>query len=338
VTYVDETQGAAVVNGDAMPDAPWTEDQVLGALYRRFAPDGWAPVAQVTAHDDEGVTGDTALHRRVDLLMARRDLRTRTTLELLAIEVKTNRYDFSRDLADPHKQSLWKSIATRHAYAAPAGVIMSAEVPEGSGLLEVDRLVRHRADSPTTVDWVLTAPAAVGEVGHLPFTVQLTLLHRLAEAEASLRGWEAPSAATNERDLRGQISALRKELDKAYRDRDNANGKAEAWKQAYSMAAGDGLPCAFCHMPLRPLRPGKGWFSEWKHLTAADTEACTLIERTDREDIARTTWVEATEAERDAAMRRARVRSTYQDELANLDAEPWRAFLVPRRDPTPEAR
>jgi len=51
-------------------------------------------------------------------------------------EVKVSRADFLADLSRPEKRAAYAQLAEVVYYAAPAGIIRAAEVPDGFGLLE----------------------------------------------------------------------------------------------------------------------------------------------------------------------------------------------------------
>lgn len=321
------TQRACGAHDPAMPiDAPWTEDQVLAALYRHLAnPNSgrWAPIAQVSTHDEDGELGDAALLRRIDMLAARRDRRTGTGLETLAIEVKVTRQDFLADLANPLKQAVWRQTATRHAYAAPPGVIRDGEIPEGSGWLEVERIVPARKDSPTVVSWAKKAPYLPDHMPGLPTSTWYTLLLRLATTEAETKGW-GETNPDGERALRARMRVLERAVEKAERAAAAADGKTQAWKTAYAAAASDGLPCRWCNQPIKPLRPGKGWFGAWKHTDKTDAEACLLVEEALRHEDAKTAYAAA---DPDMAETKVRVMRNYNPRGYDYDTEPWRAYL-----------
>lgn len=339
------TQATPVTNSDDMPvDAPWTEDQVLAALYRHFSKrdnGNWACHDQVTTHDDEGTTGDEALHRRIDMLLIRRDQRTRVGLETLALEVKVTRQDFLSDVNNPAKQAVWRASATRHAFVAPPGIIRAGEVPEGCGVYEVERLVPARADSPTSINTIVAAPYNP-DPSHMPGLITstlYTLMLRGATAQADLKGWGAVDLAGSERELRQRVRHAENNATKAYRERDSAIGKAEAWKSAYAAAAPDGLPCRWCEEPIKPLRPGASGFGAWRHADKAADQLCRAAELADRTAAARRAYWGATVAEREREVRRFNAYANGEDVVRLLEAEPWRAFLTTTaRKPEPDVR
>lgn len=53
-------------------------------------------------------------------------------------EVKVDRWDFRRDMADAEKHSKARQFSNFFYYAAPKGLIDQAEVPEWAGLVEFD--------------------------------------------------------------------------------------------------------------------------------------------------------------------------------------------------------
>jgi hypothetical protein len=58
-------------------------------------------------------------------------------LQKIAYEVKINKSDFRKDVADPTKRMPALEYANRFYYAAPFGVIPLDEVPEDCGLMEI---------------------------------------------------------------------------------------------------------------------------------------------------------------------------------------------------------
>lgn len=84
----------------------------------------------------------------------------------VAYEIKVSRADFRRELDDPTKRAPWEAVAMETWFAAPAGVIPAAEVPDGWGLIELRdtgtwaRTIRARQrEQPTS--WPVEFVAAV---------------------------------------------------------------------------------------------------------------------------------------------------------------------------------
>jgi hypothetical protein len=53
----------------------------------------------------------------------------------IAYEIKVDRADFQRELADPSKRQTWEPLASECWFAVPTGLVRPDEVPEGWGLL-----------------------------------------------------------------------------------------------------------------------------------------------------------------------------------------------------------
>lgn len=321
------TLALAVPDHDVMP-VEATEDQMLAHLWRHFAAQSWAPIPQVTvAMRDLGVTlgaREDDTDRRIDMLIARkaRNPEKYGPLETMAIEVKVTRADFQSDVRNPAKQAPWRSAASRHAYAVPAGLVAAAECPPGSGLLWV---------TPPTfkggvadVQWVVRPPSIPGHKPALPFRVLQTLMWRVARHEAVTRGWTEPTPGerTSE-DLRAELVAARTARDKAEKALTKAQQTAESWRKAYALS-GQHVACAHCGKPVKPLRPKDGGFSSWRHLDAADLEPCALSQLREAEEKARDAYNDASDVERDRELRRVH-RYGFD---ADVEADPWRAFLA----------
>lgn len=67
-----------------------------------------------------------------------------------AIEIKVSRSDFCRELKKPFKRDSALRISNEFYFAAPAGLIKEAELPEECGLIEVaeDGIARIAVDAP----------------------------------------------------------------------------------------------------------------------------------------------------------------------------------------------
>lgn len=65
-------------------------------------------------------------------------------LQKIAYEIKIDRSDFRKDVADPTKRMPAMEYANRFYYVAPFGVIPLAEIPEDCGLMEIreDRQIK----------------------------------------------------------------------------------------------------------------------------------------------------------------------------------------------------
>lgn len=327
--------------------AKLTEDEVLKRLWEHFASQSWATLPQVTVApgdldpsavnivpltpaDDQG-----SKDRRIDMLCLRRSRDAARTgpLESLAIEVKVTRADFLSDVRNPDKQAAWREAATRHAYAVPAGLVQAQEVPEGSGLLWIHEPASKW--SPGEVTWVRRAPYRPGHRPHLPARVLVAIAWRLSAAEAKVRGWNGTTPSGTVEELRADVLAGERRAERLERDLEVTLGKLEAWQRAYAIAAADGLPCGICTKPVRPLRPGKGWFAGWRHVDKADDEPCRLAEIVLAEEAAKAAYADA-----DTEARERMLRSVHRFGFqADIEAEPWRAWLRSEHSPdTPHPR
>lgn len=330
VTPGDEQATLAVVGAhDPTMPAEATEDQMLAWLWRHFAAQSWAAIPQVTvamtdlAPVGTAVTGDAAKDRRIDMLMARkaRNPDKYGHLETMAVEVKVTRADFMGDVRNPNKQAPWRSAASRHVYAVPAGLVQADETPAGSGLL----WVRPPAfkGGVASVEWVRRPPSIPGHKPALPFRVLLTMLYRLSTHDAVTRGWGEPTPGERStEDLRAELVAARTARDRADRDAMKALEKAESWRKAFALAGG-GVPCGTCGRPLKPLRPKGGNFSDWRHQDPTDLDPCATMQRDQAQQAARDAYDQASDVERERQVRNAHRYGFKPD----VEYAPWHAFL-----------
>lgn len=348
---MDATQASLVAHSADMP-AQATEDQMLRWLSHHYRALQWCAIPQVTvALTDltadpgllsvgmakwealqEGVQRETIKDRRIDLLLARRAKNPEKCgpLETMAIEVKVSRADFLSDIKDPSKQAPWRKAATRHAYAVPAGLVQAAEVPAESGLAWVHPPAY--AGGLPVIDWVRRAPFVPGHQPRLPFRVLIALLWRVSNFESTTRGWhEPPAGQRSEQDLRAQLAAANAARDRAERLAEINGDRADSWRLAYTMAAPDGAPCRWCGLGLKPLYPRGGGFKKWLHNDAGQNDVCANIERRKVEDTARDAYDAASDVERE---REVRIAHRYGF-TAEVEQQPWRAFVPPGWQPTP---
>lgn len=331
MTPGDEKATLAVVSAhDPTMPAEATEDQMLAWLWRHYRQQSWAAIPQVTvAMNDLGLAGnglargDAAKDRRIDMLLLRkaRNVEKYGPLESMAIEVKVTRADFMSDVRNPDKQAPWRSAASRHAYAVPAGLVKAEETPAGSGLLWV--WPPPYKGGMARVEWVVRPPSIPGHKPALPFRVLNTLLWRTSMHEGVTRGWGEPTPGerTSE-DLRAELVAARTARDRAERDAAKALEKAESWRKAFALSGG-GVPCGGCGKALKPLRPQGGNFADWRHADPADLVPCTKAQLDKAHQEARDAYDAASDVERERQVRNAH-RYGFQP---NVDEAPWRAFL-----------
>lgn len=346
---MNATQGVPAPHDPPVP-AKVTEDEMLKRLWLHFVSNSWAPIPQVTVAPADldpsavnivpfdGPEGPSTGHdRRIDLLVARRarDQSKAGPVETLAVEVKVTRADFLTDIRNPAKQEPWKRAATRHTYAVPAGLVQASEVPEECGLIWVHEPVQSAYGylSPAEIKWVKRAPYTPGHRPQLPQRVLIALIYRLAGYEGRTRGWNAVvSGAATEQDLRASLTAATKRAEDLERRLDDAQGKGEAWKKAYTLAAPTGVPCGVCGRPLKPLRANRtGQFGSWRHIAATDDAPCRVSAAAQAEQDAREAYAKADTASRERTLR---VRHRWGLDEA-VEAEPWRGWLSSPLDPHP---
>ena len=163
--------------------APWTTTGLTAALVHHFTTRAWSPLLDVDATDGG---------RGADVLCVRA---ARTPgcagIERLAIDVVVSRSTFLAAVHDPTRLERRHSLAHRHAFAVPAGLVDPWAVPLGSGLIEVQRPAGQRAHVGV-VGWTVDAPGA-GDPGPLPDATVLDLLGRLALLDARSRHLLDPS-------------------------------------------------------------------------------------------------------------------------------------------------
>lgn len=275
--------------GDAKK--PWTEREMKQALYRHF--DGrWVVLTECTTLDEpklaaavekyeadraeqEARTGRTlgvefpkgTYDRRIDVLMIKLDAR-------MAIEIKVSRADLLADLADPSKQAPWVRITHQHAYAVPAEMVELAleRVPPEHGVISVER----KSNGYYTVGFARRAKKRKS-ADPLPDRVQRGFLHRLAAAEAHMKGL---TLGTHDDD----VESLRARLERAIGDADIERRRAwkfqeerDEWRSRYALH--DHPPCGICGEPVVPTLSRKSRLVEgtWKHLDGSVIDACEAL-------------------------------------------------------------
>jgi len=242
----------------AVATVKWTEHSVYAALYRHFARQGWSPLREVSA----GSADPFARTRRIDVLMMRparaMDI---GKIELLAVEIKVSKADFRADVANPAKQAPWRKIAHRHVYAAPAGLIDPADLPDGSGLVEVY--------DTGIVKFAVKGPRAQGR-REVPYWLQLAIIRRAAWLEAQTKGvYDGEETVES---LRGKVRKIEKDLATLGGQLAAARERADRHRAAAGLLAG--LPCRFCGALVRPKISGGRYMSyAWQH-TKADEQGC----------------------------------------------------------------
>lgn len=205
-------------------------------------------------------------------------------LDRLAIEIKVSRPDFLNDVRNPDKQAPWRTLAHRHAYAVPAGLVSVGEVPAASGLLVVGGMNR-----PSTVSWERRAPRSA-TARPLTLSQQLDAFYRWSRAEAAAMGLSGARTADTDdpAELRLEIARLRGELQRKEGAVDRLVDQLDAAK--HRLAVFEPLPCSTCGLPLRPARARQtDLYLRWEH-ARADAAAC-LERRTALAQSERDQWV-----------------------------------------------
>lgn len=246
----------------------WTAELVDRALFSHFTNAGWNVTFEV-GHREDG--------RRIDALLTRKARRMGLgPVELLAIEVKVSRSDFLQDVRRPEKQAAWRETAHRHAYAAPKGLIAKDEVPDGCGLIELER--DQWSPNIVTVHWTKKAPYTPTPTTPPGWLLQ-NAMARLGWAEAKLKGFsgehtfDRDGSATVE-DLRAQLNAAMRRAEKAEALAARENQHKRLWRGL--AGAMSGLPCATCGELVRGSRLNRsGWGGVvWVHVDPAQEETC----------------------------------------------------------------
>ena len=287
-----------------------TELSMSRALYQHFVAQNWAPLVHISADPAFKAEADRAVFkspRIIDMLMVRSARKKGIgPFDLLAVEIKVTRADFFADVRDPAKQESWRTIAHRHAYAVPAGLVRREEVPKGSGLLEVG----------PGVSWTVRTPYTASP--ELPASLVLTFAWRAARAEGQLRGLSFSTRNDQDPDvMRAELARLREDVDRSAKRLARVAGERDAWREAYA-AAGGGVPCGGCGSPLKPVLRS-GHISRWRHAAKQDDAPCHVLRQERAAAAAQARW------ERMSEQDRAR-RLTYADgvvERAISDLAPW---------------
>lgn len=286
----------------AAPDG-WTADELQRALWRHYGATGrCAVLVEVAAPDLERrreTIGALERSRRLsdlERIRLERHLPYSRRVDVLlwglqggsiALELKVTRADYLADVRDPDKQRVWRELAGRHAYCAPAGLIGRGELPADSGLLEVQRTSGGWACS-----WARTAPRLAGHrQPELPAQVLAALAYRTSHAEAWVRG----HIGRDKRDA-GELYAdnvrLQRELDKARTHAEQARARAAHYQRLASRAEPEACWC--CQRPLR-VRWTARMGETWTHLEGAEAdEACRKLrdaEKARRQARDRFAWV-----------------------------------------------
>lgn len=306
-----------------------TEESVCRALYRHFIEQTWAPVVHVAADPAHAAEEDRAAGRSpriIDMLLVRTPRKKQLgPIELLAIEVKVTRADFLNDARTPAKQQAWRTIAHRHAYAAPAGLIRPEEVPAGSGLIEVGEaktgaLFNAPRGTGPAVRWAVRAPYT--PTPDVPASLLLTFAWRAARAEGRARGfsWDTRDDLDDPEAMRAELHRLAREQEKTFNALERTRQERDAWRIAYA-AAGHGVPCGTCTHPLIPVIRS-GALSHWRHQAPAHNDPCAQARQAAAEADARARWETRSEEQQ-----------AFDIELHGPEA--WRHMMWGGRHPEP---
>lgn len=266
--------------------APWTAQRVQRALYSHFVAQGYHPLVEVTIDVPRAQQGDglalprpaqgDAWTRRIDMLLIRRARRRGIGhIERLAIEIKTARGDLLADLRDPAKQAPWRDLAHRHAYAFPAGLARTEEIPADSGVLTI---APHSRLGHDAVSWARRATYTKAP-DPLPTRLIIALAARASAAEARIRGLSASTGQLGDdpASLRAKVEELRNQVDRLTRERDRHQDAAITWRAAFAACeASGGVPCDDCGNPIKPIFR-LNQVGEWRHVDRAHAEPCEKI-------------------------------------------------------------
>lgn len=107
----------------------------------------------------------------------------------IAMEIKVNRADFRRELANPAKRRWAEEASTEFVFVAPRGVIPVDELPDGAGLLE------------TWGDKLRWTRRAVQRKGEPDWTLWTLLMRQLTDVEVQRRKEEGHFASFRGRDI-----------------------------------------------------------------------------------------------------------------------------------------
>lgn len=107
----------------------WSESGLTELLAKKFAPPAWAFFPQA-----RNGTGFTRMPRTCDALAV--SLWPSRGIEIHGFEIKVNRSDWSRELADPEKSIEWQSRCHHWWIVAPSDVVPLPELPANWGLIE----------------------------------------------------------------------------------------------------------------------------------------------------------------------------------------------------------
>jgi hypothetical protein len=86
------------------------------------------------------------------------------------IEIKVSRSDFMREMKKPIKRDAALRLCNQYYFAAPKGLLVEADLPDESGLIEID---------PLTGKAAVTAEAPFRETGVATWAFVASLARRI---------------------------------------------------------------------------------------------------------------------------------------------------------------
>lgn len=252
--------------------AKWTEARVIDALRESYLPassglaqEEWAFLTQVLlrAPDPRFAHLATQNHwttnqRKIDVLLVRNWAGGKQRHERVAIEVKVTRADYRSET--DLKRGPAEAAAHRCAYAAPAGLIDPATLPEGWGLIEVSE------DGRTT--WKVKAVRRV-PTADLDYLISAGF-RRASRAEEKIRRGETEAAQIAA--LRAENQRLKGMTERAVEARDREMARAKAARSDLMRRFAGKPVCATCGEPVDWVR-GR-YRSNWEHKDTTVERVC----------------------------------------------------------------
>ena len=112
-----------------------TTKDILAALRDKYRPPEWVFFPELRF----GTGYDGMVMSRIDawVISCWRSKHSVNYLKI-AFEIKVYRSDFLKEIKDPRKRKPAFLISNQYYFAAPKGMLMVGEIPEGCGLMEID--------------------------------------------------------------------------------------------------------------------------------------------------------------------------------------------------------